>query len=71
MKNPIRAWLVKWHGEGEEYQHDFYRCDGCKKLISWKKIRAGGCRCGSYRMRPAFATLFEKVKILVTPWLIT
>lgn len=74
MLGPIDALLRKhfvyWHGEGiEPYQYDFYRCDACKKLITWKHIKTGGCRCGSHKLRPTNPSFTEKFKVMVLPWM--
>jgi len=67
----IRAWFVKNHGEGDERQHDFYRCDSCAKLITWKTIRKGGCQCGGFKIKPTNPSFVEKIKIMVLPWTIS
>lgn len=66
-----RAWIRYWHGLGEPHQFEFYRCKGCRRVISWKRIRSGGCDCdGSRHLTPARLSAFEKARILVLPWTI-
>jgi hypothetical protein len=70
------AWLVAWHGEGEPHQHQFYRCLGCRRLLSWRHIQSGGCPCReSIKVSPAVLTRSEKARALwlpftVTPWMV-
>ena len=67
----IRKHFVYWHGEGKEvYQHDFFRCDSCHRLITWKYINKGGCRCGSYKLKPTIPSGWETFKVIVLPWTI-
>ena len=42
----LRRWLHYWHGCGTEGQWDYYRCRGCRRLVSWNAIKKGGCDCG-------------------------
>lgn len=66
-----RRWLAHCHGVGEASQHDFFRCEGCRGLVTWHRIRSGGCPCMSSRIRPAVLTLGEKARLLLLPWTIT
>ena len=64
-----RRWLAYWHGEGAAHQHQFYRCQGCRRLVTWHRIHRGGCRCQeSYKVAPAVLTLRDKAKVLLLPW---
>jgi len=68
----IRRWLAHWHGLGEPTQHEYYRCEGCRAVVTWYRIRSGGCRCReSYRMRPAMLTWREKATLVLVPWALT
>jgi hypothetical protein len=65
----LKRWLDYWHGIGEEHQYQFYRCEGCGRLVTHKKIKAGGCAClRSFKVRPAQLSLVEKARCLVMPW---
>ena len=69
MIHPLaRRWLAWWHGTGGEGQFTFYRCEGCHRLISHRRIRAGGCWCGQVRLRPGRLTLIDKARLLYLPW---
>ena len=70
MGKLLRKWFVHWHGEGEPYQSDLYRCQGCHHLVTWKMIRSSGCKCGSIRMNPTNPRPLEILKVMVTPWLV-
>ena len=69
----VERWMIRyldyWHGKGEDHQYHYYRCDGCRKLVTWKMIAEGGCPCGlSNRLRPAVIRLRDKVKLLLFPF---
>lgn len=65
----LRRWLVWWHGAGEPHQYEFYRCDACRRVVTWRRIRQGGCVCReSSKIRPAILTFGEKARLLLTPW---
>jgi len=65
----LRRWLVWWYGEGHAEQELFYRCEGCRRLISWSAIRQGGCVCGiSHKISTTYVTRWERLKLIVTPW---
>ena len=66
----LRRWFVKHHGEGEHNQYDFYRCDQCHGIVTWRMIRLGGCGCSRSRLRPTNPTMVEAFKLLVLPWTI-
>lgn len=64
-----RTWLDRHHGlTREAHQYDFYRCLGCRRVVTWRRIKAGGCGCGSARISPAILTRLEKVRLLCLPW---
>jgi len=60
--------FIASHGIGEENQALVYRCLGCRHLVTWKKIRLGGCGCGSNRIIPTRPYLLEWVKLFLFPW---
>lgn len=61
--------LDYWHGIGEAHQYRYYRCVGCRQLITHKRIHKGGCGCGlSNEVRPAVLTLSDKARCLFLPW---
>jgi hypothetical protein len=63
-------WMLYWHGRGEAHQQDYYRCRGCRKLVTWRHIRTGGCACGtSNQVSPALLTRWEKVRLILFPTL--
>lgn len=64
-------WLSWWHGApvDAEGQFRYYRCEGCKRLVTWKGIAQGGCWCGlSQKLRPAVMRWYEKVQCFIFPW---
>lgn len=72
LEPPLARWLVLWHGEGEPHQAQFYRCQGCKGVVTHAMIRAsGGCRCrlpGCGKVNPTALRLREKAGVLCAPW---
>ena len=65
----LTRWLISWHGSGEAHQYMFYRCHGCRSLLTWRRIRAGGCACRiSNKVSPAVLAWREKARALVLPW---
>jgi hypothetical protein len=73
---PYRRWveprlaarLVACHGRGADTQAEYYRCHGCKRLVTWLVIKAGGCGCGmSNRLSPAVLTRWEMVRLVLFP----
>jgi len=65
-------WLRWWHGEGEAHQYQFYRCHGCRALVTWHQIRAGGCPCHeSSKISPTHLRLGAKARLLFLPWRVT
>jgi hypothetical protein len=67
-----RPWLLYWHGLGAAHQHEFFRCEGCRRLVTWHLIATGGCRCRqSIRLRPAVLSVADKARLLLLPWSVT
>ncbi len=68
----LRPWMEYWHGRKDaSHQWDFYRCKGCRGLVTWRMIKRGGCSCDmAKQLVPARLSLVEKVKILVLPWML-
>lgn len=63
-------WTTYWHGRGAGHQHDYYRCRGCQKIVTWQHIRTGGCACGvSNKLSPAALTWWEKLRLVLLPTL--
>ena len=65
----LRKRFVALHGEGEANQADFYRCQACGTLRTWKHIRAAKLCCQG-RLVPAEPTAWETFKVFVLPWLV-
>ena len=63
-------YLTYWHGYGGDTgQWRYYRCEGCRHIVTWNDIAIGGCACGiSNKLRPAVLTRMEKTRILILPW---
>ena len=69
IEAPLRQWLQWHHGVGEPWQHDFYRCHGCRRVVTWTSIHQGGCDCGiSNKLSPTRVRFVEKCRLLVLPW---
>ena len=70
---PLAArWLEYWHGVGEPWQYQFFRCYACRRIVTHRLIRLGGCRCQeSIKVSPAKLTRGEKARLLFLPWTIT
>jgi hypothetical protein len=68
----IQRWLNRWHGLGfGPDQWRYYRCEGCRNIVTWNTIKLGGCFCGiSNKIRPASLTRWEMAKCLFFPWTI-
>lgn len=70
LEAPVKRYLAKLYGapdDGRQYQ--FYRCELCRGIVTWKQIQAGGCQCGvGSRVRAAHLTAWEKAKLLLAPW---
>ena len=68
----LGRWLNWWHGVGEDWQYQFYRCHECRKIVTHNAIRSGGCPCrGSIKVSPAKLTGAEKFRLLVLPWTVS
>jgi len=63
-----RRWLSYWHGQGEAHQFFAYRCQGCFGIVTWRRIRLGGCRCGASRLTTTHLSWGEKALLLYLPW---
>ncbi len=71
IEQPIKRYLARFHGVPTEpsRQYDYYRCELCHGIVTWKQIANGGCNCGvGSKVRGAHLTVWEKVQLLVTPW---
>ncbi len=65
-------WLVWWHGEGQSWQYQFYRCPACRSIVTHRQILMGGCPCHeSSKISPAKLTMTEKIRLLYLPWTMT
>lgn len=70
VERAIISYLTWWHGRGEATQYEYYRCEGCLRIVTWKAIRKGGCTCGmSHKVCPARLTWFEKARLILVPFL--
>jgi len=69
VEPPLARWLQAWHGQGAPHQADYYRCHGCRRLVTHVVIRQGGCDCGmSNKLSPAVLRWQDKVRLLCLPW---
>ncbi len=69
LDRALYAWLVHWHGRGEPSQHDYYRCHGCRRVVTWRAIKTGGCRCDlSHKLSPARLSWWDKTRLVLLPW---
>lgn len=60
--------LVYYHGRGDPHQHDYYRCQGCRRIVTWHAIRRGGCPCElSNKLSPALLSRWEKARLVLFP----
>lgn len=64
----LLKWYIKWHGEGEPHQERIYRCQLCRRLMTWTKIRQGSCVCGTNRIVATYPTLWERFRLFCLPW---
>jgi hypothetical protein len=70
IEDALLAWLTRWHGRGEAHQFDYFRCHGCRRIVTHQAIRKGGCPCDlSNKLSPARLRWWEKVRLVVAPWL--
>lgn len=65
---PLRRWFIRCHGIGASNQDELYRCLGCRRIVTHRMIKGGGCRCGYAKIAPTNATVTETIALLVTPW---
>lgn len=71
LETPIKRYLDRRYGAPPDAtrQYQFYRCELCRGVVTWKQIEQGGCRCGvGSRVRAAHLTVGEKFKLLLSPW---
>lgn len=69
LERRLLHWFIRWHGEGERWQELLYRCQACRRLITWNHIVTQGlCSCGTNRLIPAYPTLLERIRLFVLPW---
>ncbi len=71
--NIIERYLDYWYWTGSraDNQFQFYRCELCKGIVTWKHIKQdGGCPCGASRVSPTKPRFTEKCRILLMPWTI-
>jgi hypothetical protein len=70
MEQRLEPWLYWWHGRpAEDHQFLYYRCRGCRRLVSWHGIRKGGCPCKlDPRLAPVGMTLRLMLRVVLVPW---
>ena len=72
LEVPIKKYLNARYGAPPDphRQYQFYRCELCRGLVTWKQIAQGGCQhCTvSSRVRAAHLTWREKCIMLFSPW---
>lgn len=71
LETAAKSWLTYWHDGPADAsrQHQFYRCEACHGLVTWKMIKRGGCECGmSSKVRAAHLRWHEKARLLFAPW---
>lgn len=71
LEKPIKRYLAHFHGEAPDAsrQYQYYRCELCRGVVTWKQINTGGCKCGTgSRVRAAHLSFGEKVRMLLMPW---
>ncbi len=65
----LERWLRWWHGRGTATQDPYFRCHGCRRIVTWVAIRQGGCTCQlSNKLSPAALRWHERVRLVVMPW---
>ena len=70
VEQRLEAYLARWHGRGEPEQYPYYRCRGCRHLVTWNQIRRGGCDCQiSNQLTPAQVRWWECGRLLLLPWI--
>lgn len=68
MEALLIRYLTYFHGRGAPSQAEYFRCRTCRSLVTWHRIRQGGCRCGGSHVQPAALSLLEKARLLLAPW---
>ena len=72
VEYPFKRWVAWWFGVPPDpsRQFQFYRCQACLRIVSWRQITEhGGCSCNmSSRVRAAKLSLLDKTRLLVFPW---
>ena len=71
IEAPVKRYLEARYGAPTDpnRQYQFYRCELCRGIVTWKQIQEGGCRCGTgSRVRAAHLSVGEKLKLLLMPW---
>jgi hypothetical protein len=69
LERRIEAYLARWHGRGDTHQYEYYRCLGCRRIVTWRQISRGGCDCQlSNKLVPANVRWWELARMLVAPW---
>ena len=70
-ERPVQAWLTWWHGYGAWHQADYFKCHGCGRVISWHRIRRGGCGCQrSNKLSPWLLPWYRKLLLICCPWVV-
>ena len=63
-------WLDYWHGVPDmPFQIRYFRCEA-GHLVTWHQIHAGGCPCKASKLRPAYLSIWELVKVNFLPWMV-
>lgn len=72
IEAPIKRYLQYFHGAPSDpkRQFDYYRCEFCRGIVTWKQIHQGGCKSCSVgsRVRAAHLSIWEKAQLLLMPW---
>ena len=70
MGRLLRPWMEWWHGRKDApHQHLYYRCRGCRQVVTWNTIHKGGCSCDMAReLVPARLSFTEELRIVMAPW---
>ncbi len=64
-----QRWLCYWHDEGPPHLPQFFRCQGCRALRTWRRIRQRRPCCEqSHVVVGARLTWLEKGRLLFFPW---
>lgn len=71
IERPIKQYLKYFHGAPDDptKQYAYYRCELCRGIVTWKQIKAGGCKCGTgSRVRAAHLSFTDKLQLIFLPW---